>query len=93
MRYAALLIVAALATPAAAQDSFATRSDCLQVLQQALSWAQHADRVPEFEAIRLAEAPPAAREHAEAALDAIKRRSQALVDYADAVLLICQSYE
>ena len=93
MRLAVFIFAAGFALPAVAQDSFATRSECLQILQRALFSAQLAEGAPGLEERRLAEAPPAAKEHSEAALDAIRRRSQANIDYADAVMLICQSYD
>lgn len=93
MRFMIFALAAVVAAPVSAMTSFETREDCLQSLQRALFTSELAARVPEMYERNLAGAPPAAREHAEAALDAVKRRAQADIDYADAVLLICQSYD
>ena len=76
-----------------AQNRFSSRSECLQTLQRALFSAQHAEQSPEWMESALSEAPEAGREHADAALDAERRRAQAAIDYADALLLLCQSYD
>lgn len=91
MRY--LIFAALIASPASALDAFATRNGCLNVLQRALWSADLAHGAPADAERRLSEAPEAAAEHVEAALDAVRRRSQASIDYAEAVLLICQSYD
>ena len=93
MRIAAFTFAATLAATASAQDSFETRSDCLAMLQRALFSAQLSEAAPRIAERRLEATPDAASSHVKAALDAVRRRAQADADYADALMLICQSYD
>ena len=86
-------LTAALASNAQAQDSFESRTECLQVLQRALQFSQHAEARSKWIAEALSNAPISDKEHLEAAIDATQRRAQADIDYADAVMMICQSYD
>lgn len=93
MRIFAMMMVAMIATPAVGQDTFATREGCLSELQSALRSAEVWRNMRPIIAEDLASAPESAQLHADNALEAFERQAQATIDYADALLLLCQSYD
>lgn len=93
MRILAMMMVAMVAAPAVGQDTFATREGCLSELQSALGSAEVWRNMGPIIADDLASAPEGAKQHAADALDAFNRQAQGTIDYADALLLLCQSYD
>ena len=94
MRFTVFAISTCFALPASAFiDDFSTREGCLKALAGALQSSADVAGAKGFQGERLATAPDSAGEHVEAAIAALERRAQATADYADALLLLCQSYE
>jgi predicted DNA-binding transcriptional regulator YafY len=79
---------------AAAQDfGFETREGCLRQLRFALADSGRADETATAIIRAMERAPITDRDALEAASHALRTRAQADIDYAEALLLICQSYD
>lgn len=94
MRIAVTVVAIIVAGQVAAQmPDFSTREMCLRELRGALEKAEVTPRYFEAMAAAVEESPATDTEAAARAADALRRESQARIDYADALLNVCQSYE
>lgn len=88
-----VLLVGAASSAGGQAWDFSTRDGCLRELSDALRSAEYARRLPEQRGQRISAAPVNAPDAVAAAVDALEREGRAIIDFAEALMIICQSYE